>query len=178
MRSLSSALPQNVCKDRVEVDPLPNRPGAQALRDLTRQVKRERQLHVAGDDGRLGPATDVVLGSVLGDKAPPAGLRCGRRWKWQLLGIFTRRAAPVMAAYRRPSTRTTVKTRPRATTRVTTVITSAGQSRQNGGSGVLMFSRPTPQVIRPYDPPYSRGSQYVDRDSIGSAYAFQQRFSA
>jgi hypothetical protein len=54
----------------------------------------------------------------------------------------------------------------------------ASQSRQKGGCGVLMFSCPTAPAIRPYDRPYSRVCQYVDGDVIGSAYAFQQHFSA
>src|SRR5262249_25045721 len=54
----------------------------------------------------------------------------------------------------------------------------ANQSRQKGGCGVFMSSPPSPPAIRLCDHSGSRVSQYVDRHSIGSAYAFQHRSRA
>src|SRR5262245_18361179 len=49
------------------------------------------------------------------------------------------------------------------------------QSRQNGGCGVLTSSPPSPPTIRLYDLSGTRVSQYLDRHSIGYAYASQER---
>src|SRR5262249_41011148 len=74
--SVRPALPQDLHQDRLEIDPLSDCPGAQLFSHRTRNVERERELHVARHDRGLGASTNIVLGGLLGRASAATALRC------------------------------------------------------------------------------------------------------